>query len=63
MPILNARKRKNTVAHVKEEPLTHLAPTKECFFKLRFPFSHPEMFKKFPFVYNLLWLLLAQGEI
>ena len=57
--ILNARKRKYSVLHVKQDFLTHSTSTKECFSKLKCSLGRPEMVGKCPFLYNLLWLLLA----
>ena len=34
----------------------------QCF-KLKKFLSRPEMLRKFPSLYNLLWFLLAQGQI
>ena len=39
-----------------------LSVSSQCF-ELTFSLSCPEMFRKFPFLYNLLWVLLAQGQI
>ena len=55
--------KKKTVPHVKHHVLTHLTSIKGCFSKLKFPLNHPEMFRKCPFLYNILWLLIAQGQI